>query len=218
MMRLFTCLLLVVLLFPCASLTHAQAVAPAAAGQKVKAQAVQGTVQSVGAGSFTVLDKNGAVVTVYTDAATTYQLDKNPVTFGEAVRVGLSVKATLLPDGAASQVVSKSPATPNAPAAPKPATLDQLMIVLGATDEEWAVLRPHLESILSLQAQISAATVPLKTLTPSTQPDADTKAELTFRREARTKLTAQLAKSRAELIKFVTLRQELLLLQLGLVE
>jgi hypothetical protein len=72
--------------------------------------------------------------------------------------------------------------------------------------------------IQSLQSQISASVVALKSVQTPTLSLEDTKNELATRRTAHAQLTAQLTKAREDLTKLITLRQELVLLQLGIVE
>ena len=208
-----------------ASPLHAQ---QGGGGQKAKSQSVQGTVLSIGSdGSVTISDKNGAPFTLYIDDATTFQFDKNPATFSQTVGIGVSIKADVLADGTAVQVTSKtaknSNSTSNTPNnsnsnAPKVSSIDQLQLILDASDEEWSILRPLIVDIQSLQSQISAAIVSLKSVQPPTLSLEETVAKLTALRDAHLKLTEQLAKDRAELTNVVTLRQELILVQLGIVE
>lgn len=214
-MRLFQLPLLVVILLSLGqpAALHAQSVPADAAtsGQKVKSPTYQGTISAVGAdrSSFSITDKNGAPVTIRITAATTYQLDKNNSTFDGAVRVGLTVKGDLAPDGSAVMVTSKSP---------KLSAIDLIRQLMGATDDEWTVLRPLIENIQNLQNQLASATVSPKSLTTTTVAPDQINAELAARRAAQAKLSEELAKNRAELTKLVTLRQELVLLQLGIIE
>ena len=168
-------------------------------------------------------DKNGAVVEIQTDAATTFLFDKNPASFGQTVGLGVTVKADVLPDGTVVQVTSKTAKnsnsnTPNTPTPLKASSLDQLQLVLGASDEEWKILHPLIVDIQSLQSQIGAAIVALKSVQPPTLSLEETKTELAARRDAHAKLADQLAKDRAELTNLITLRQELILVQLGIIE
>ena len=207
-------------------LANAPLLERAALGQKVKSQSLQGVVQSIASDGSFIMDNNGAPAVVYTDAATTFQFDKNNSTFAETVRVGLSVKASVASDGTATQVTSKTPKTstsntantPGIPNAPKASAIDQLQLALGASDEEWQILRPLIEDILSLQSQIGSAVVALKSVQPPTLSLEDTKAELTTRRDAHARLTEQLTKDRTDLTKLITVRQELILVQLGIIE
>ncbi len=219
-MRLFQWMMVMMalILLP-ATLLHAQA----APGQKVKTQSVQGTVMSIANGGFTITDKNGAPLVIYTTADTTYQLDKNNSTFAETVCVGYSIKADVTPDNSAVQVTTKTsknttPPTPTATPTPKPAAVDPLQVALGASDEEWQVLRPLITNIQTLQAQLGATIISLKNYQPLSLAPEEAKTELAARRAAHAKLTDQLAQARADLIKLLTMRQELVALQLGIIE
>lgn len=197
-------------------------------GQKAKSQTVQGTVVSVASnGSFSMTDNSGATIMVRPNANTTYQFNKISSSFSATVQVGLTVKADVLPDGTVVQVTSKTPknsalapskplVSPSSPLKTTP--IDQLQATLGASDEEWLVLRPMIVDIQSLQSQLSASVVALKSVQPPTLSLDETKTELATRRATQAQLAAQLFKARADLTKLVTLRQELVLLQLGIVE
>jgi hypothetical protein len=204
-----------------ASLVHAQSApvdaqatadAQATPPKKAKTVTYQGTIASLGTdkASFTITDKNGAPTIITTTPATTYQLDKNNATFQETVRVGLTAKGDLAADGTATLVSTKSL---------KISALDQMKQVLAAGDDEWLILRPLIEKIQNLQNQLSSATVSIKNLPPITASTNDEiKTQLATLRQASTKLNEDLAKARESLTKLLTVRQELILLQLGILE
>ena len=182
-----------------------------AAGQKAKTQSYSGTIANVGAngGSFTIADKNGAAMVVRTSAATTFQLDKNKTTFAGAVQVGLTVKGNLSADGSATTVNSSSP---------KIAAIDRIRLALNVGDDEWSVLRPKIERIQAIQTQLSDATVSAKNIVPPGATLAEIKAELVARRDMRAKLTEELTALQASLVRIITMRQELILVQVGILE
>jgi hypothetical protein len=179
------------------------------------AQPLQGNVVSIGPSSFSIKDKNNAVVTVKFDLKTTFTLDDKKSTFLQAVNLGYTIRATLNASGIATDVIAKS----NQPTS-QPSQMEQLKKALQVKDDEWLVMRPRIEKVQSLQAKLDnlERAVTVKNL-PTVKGNSDQiKADLAAKREARAKLSAELEQARKELINILTLPQEMQLFQMGIVK
>src|SRR5262245_10573004 len=91
-----------------ALLTSSQAM-----GQNQNSTSVNGIVVSIAPDkrSFNVVDKSGARISVAVDFNTSYLANKNPVSFDEAVQIGMDVRSALGPDGSTATVTARGFAT-----------------------------------------------------------------------------------------------------------
>jgi len=195
---------------------HGQATAPVA-----KPGEFQGEVISVAKDSFIITDSKSGSASVKVSGRTTYQVDNKKSNFSQAVRMGYSVKGSLAPDGTAAEVISKAskPAT-KAATATAASKMEQLQKLLQAADDEWQILRPKIEKIQSLQTKLDSLEKPIsvKSLPPVPANNDKIQADLKAKREARTKLSEDLTTAQADLQRLVTVRQELVLFQLGILK
>jgi small-conductance mechanosensitive channel len=120
-----------------------------------------------------------------------------------------------------------------------------LQVVLNATDEEWQILGPRIQRVMDLRSDleqaadawqapqnnfgyaqqrtpigpVGAALADLRnTLQDPTAPDADVRVKLSAYRDACVKAKADLTNARTDLVNYLTLRQEGILLTMLIVE
>jgi hypothetical protein len=193
-----------------AALVAAGGIGQLALGQEIQPASFRGTVVAASPDGmyFTISVKSGDEVTIRTAPATQYLLDGDPATFADTVRVGEPIKGKVTADGTAIQVITRL------------SDVDRIGKAIGSTAEEWQVLKPLVADVLScrravdaLEKRSSADKVEVPQAT-----SADLEAQLEQQRQERAEAEAKLAQARAALTQLLTVRQEWMLVQMGVLE
>jgi hypothetical protein len=182
-------------------------------GQVQQATNFRGTVTSVGTNgsNFIVTDGNGTNTLVKTNGYTRYQLDRQDVAWEEVLKVGQSVRGALNVDGSAALVSARSP---------RLSEEDQIGKVLGCTAEEWEVIKPRVVAVLEKREALDGlmARVRVQELTDPPATNGEIRAGLAEIRKQREQAAGDLAQARKELVELLTLRQEWLMVEMGVLE
>jgi len=93
--------------------------------------------------SFSIVDRSGAAITLNVSGNTSYQSNRVEVKAAEVIRFGMEIRATAAPDGSVAQVTARGITSQ--------LNVVQLQPFLGATDAEWAVLKPKIEKVQALR-------------------------------------------------------------------
>jgi hypothetical protein len=114
------------------------------AQQNSQAPSFTGVVSSVSAnGAFVIIDRTGAPMQLQVSSRSTIQNGKNAAAFQDVVKVGVNVKGTMSPDGMVIQISSNGQ--------PAQVRIAPMQAFLGASDTEWAVLKPKIETVQALR-------------------------------------------------------------------
>jgi hypothetical protein len=208
-----------------------------AVAQTAPATSLNGTILSANAGSFVLVNKNGEKATIPLKSDTAYIANKNDATAQDVVQPGMNVKVALDAQGKAGQVAAKGPATQLDPG--------QMQAFLGATDAEWTILKVKIDRIDALRREAnggggSGGNKGNNGIGPAADPPStrvrnllkplqiafftkestvgDLKADLIALRETRAKVREELAAARKDLTGLITVRQEVLLVMMGVLE
>ncbi|HVX86365.1 MAG TPA: hypothetical protein VH253_16395 [Phycisphaerae bacterium] len=179
-------------------------------GQEAQPASFRGTVVSASPDGmyFTISVRGGAEVTIKTAPGTQYLLDGQPSNFGEAVRVGEPIKGKVTADGVAVQVVTRL------------SDVDRIGKAIGSPPEEWQVLKPLVADVLSCRSALDALDkrASADRVGAPEGTDADVESQLEQEREKRSEAEAKLAQARAALTQLLTVKQEWMLVQMGVLE
>jgi hypothetical protein len=182
-------------------------------GQVQQATNFRGTVTNVGVNgsNFIVTDGNGINTLVKTNGYTRYQLDRQDVAWEEVLKVGQNVRGALNVDGSAALVSARSP---------RLSEEDQIGKVLGCTAEEWEVVKPRVVAVLEKREALDGlmARVRVQELTEPPATNGEIRAGLAEIRKQREQAAGDLAQARRELVELLTLRQEWLMVEMGVLE
>jgi hypothetical protein len=184
---------------------------------------IRGTISSVptnGRG-FVMTDRSGAQVTVTVNASTRYTLGNTDAKFVDVVIAGDRANVTTTSAGIAVEVNNRNRASRM--------SSDQLKTTLEITDDECAVLVPLIAKVQTLEQLTSRNGVngsDIRTAFDAVRgavrdPNASTTdiaARLKTLRDAKAKAEKDLVAARGELVSMLTLRQEALLVQMGILE
>lgn len=196
---------------------------------------LNGTVVSVAADSrsFMVIDRTGNKITVPVGPNTTYLSGRNAATFSDVVKHGMNVRCMPAPDGSAAEVTGRG--------LTNQLNLAQLQAFMGASDDEWALLKPRIEKVQMLrritknggnggnnQDNGNGPTAPsslqlnereLRNLYFHSTSNPDSlMAGLSALRNTRSKARAELAIASKELTDLLSARQETLLVIMGILD
>ena len=124
---------------------------PQSTGQKPqKPPTVYGVVLSGTRGvDLTIVDRNGTEIPLKVNSYTTYLANKTESVFEDVVKPGMNVRCLMAADGLVTQIVGRGQVTQLA--------VSQYRAFMHATDQEWAVLRPQIEKVRSLQRLVDGA-------------------------------------------------------------
>jgi hypothetical protein len=196
-------------------------------------------------GTFSVVDKNGAVVSMTVTGNTSYQENKAEVNPMQVVRFGMDVRGTYAPDGTVEQVTARGITSQ--------LNVAQMQAFLGAGNEEWSVLKPKIEKVQALrkiaESRATNATQngnngngngngsgnankpppprnPVQELQQNlnkaffdqAMSPAQLKNSLDYLRDTQARARADLTQARKDLTDLITPRQEVLLVLMGVLE
>src|SRR5262249_31541714 len=106
-------------------------------GGNGEAAGIKGTGFRGGSKSFGVVDNKGVETTIPITASTSFLVNKAAAGFQDVVKRGMRVRATAAADGSAAQVVASGMA--------RSLNGSQLQAFLGASDQEWQVIKPKID-------------------------------------------------------------------------
>jgi hypothetical protein len=181
--------------------------------QQQRPQNFRGAVTNVRTNgtSFIVTDGNGINRELKTNGYTRYQLDRQDVAWDQVLKVGQQVRGNLNVDGTAALVSARSP---------RLSEEDEIGKVLGSTEEEWEVLKPLVVAVLEKRDEVEGLMKRVRAQDVSEPPptNGEIRAELQQVRKQREQAAAELAQARKELVELLTLRQEYLAVEMGVLE
>lgn len=203
--------------------------------QNARGQNFRGIVYSAAADgkSFAMVDRSGNVMTVRVSPGTAYDLNRAAAGFADVARLGMDVRGSFAPDGSASQVSARGIVDE--------VEVEQMQPFMGASDEEWAFLRPKIEKVQALQRQAdgegggnnnqnNAGNLPQRNIVQEMEESMQRaffnqglspeqlNTNLRALREARIRAKQELAAARVELTNVLSVRQEVLLVMMGILE
>jgi hypothetical protein len=116
-----------------------------AQNQNQGAPAFNGTIVGMDKdkGTFSIVDKTGAVLALSVTQNTSYQENKAEVSPSQVIRFGMDVRGTYAPDGSAEQVTARGITSQ--------LNVAQMQAFLDVTDEEWTILKPKIERVQALR-------------------------------------------------------------------
>lgn len=181
--------------------------------QQQRPQNFRGEVTNVGPNgtSFIVTDPNGINTELKTNGYTRYQLDRQDVAWEAVLKVGQQVRGNLNVDGTAALVSARSP---------RLSEEDEIGKVLGCTEEEWEVIKPRVVAVLQKRDEVDGLMrrVRANEVTDPPPTNGEIRAELEQVRKQRDQAAAELAQARKALVELLTLRQEYLMVEMGVLE
>ncbi len=189
-----------------------------------------------GDGSFVIVDRSGMQTKLKVSPETSFQFNRNASTYTEVIKIGANVRGTFTPAGQVMQVSSNGQ--------PGQLRVSQLQVFLGATDEEWSLLKAKIDRIESLRreaegqgggnngnggnggangnqpqySRVQALHHSLQGAFFAGASSDELKQNLSALRDARVRAREALQNAQRELIDLVTPRQESLLVVMGILD
>lgn len=181
--------------------------------------------------SFTMIDRQGNILKIPVGPGTAYDSNRQAVNFAGAIVYGMEIRGTYAPDGSAATVSARGQATEIED--------EQLQAFMGASEDEWVVLKPKIDRVQTLldtldpdsgggnnsggnQGQRNALVEAKRALqssffNPMISPG-QLRTTLSSMRQERSRAQSELTQVRAQLQNLVTTRQEVLLVMMGILE
>ncbi|HUO09714.1 MAG TPA: hypothetical protein VM008_15510 [Phycisphaerae bacterium] len=167
---------------------------------------------------FTLADRSGNQINVVVDSATHFIFGRDDGTFLDVVQIGDDVRANVNSAGIAVDVTSRNNAN-------RPSSA-QLKELLGISDDDCLVLVPLIAKVQNLQQEAqgggrssdvrNARDALRQLLRDPNASQQDISTSIRALRDARTTASRQLAKAQQDLISVLTVRQEAILIQMGI--